>query len=256
MNYEEISPAQIHRIDALGSFVEVMATALPIDKVCINFVAYDKTKPESERMTGNIRFYLPVLRAKALADKIMNGSMARKWKASMDKAKAAGKTYPEAVYTEMGGTPANKAKREDGKALSRTISLAPGSKKPWVLTAECGPGVPGPNGLLIVPDYGYNKPVKKAEQIIRIAMEADKLEEFAQALEAAYYAWVMAKFVPQIQKEMNDKRAAWEDKFASGGRHESPAKTIIDDDDASDDDAENDVTSATPAGEAVSIIDD
>ena len=32
MKYDEVSPYQIHRIDALGSFVEVMASALPIDK--------------------------------------------------------------------------------------------------------------------------------------------------------------------------------------------------------------------------------
>lgn len=231
MKYDEISPMQIHRIDALGAFVEVMASSLPIDKVCINFVSYDKTKPESERMTGNVRFYLPVLRAKALADKIMNGSMTRKWKASTDKAKAAGKKFPDAVYTEMGGTPADKAKREDGKCLSRTMSLAPGSKMPWVLTAECGPGVPGPNGLLIVPDYGFNKSVKKPEQIIRIPMEMDKLEEFAEALNAAYLAWVQAKFIPQIQDEMNAKRAAWESKFHSGANPVQSPAMIVDEDD-------------------------
>lgn len=230
MKYDKISPYQIHRIDALGSFVEVMATALPIDKVCINFVSYDKSKPESGRMTGSIQFYLPILQAKALADKIMNGAMNRKWKASTDKAKAEGKTYPEAVYTVMGGTPANRAKRDDGKALSRTVTLAPGSRQPWVLTAESGPGVPGPNGLLIVPDYGYNKPVKKPEQVIRIAMAGEKLEEFAQALEAAYHAWVMAKFVPLVQAEMSAKRAEWEKKFVSGKTPDSPS-TVVDDDD-------------------------
>lgn len=231
MKYDEISPAQIHRIDALGAFVEVMASALPIDKVCINFVAYDKTKPETERMTGNIRFYLPVLRAKALADKIMNGTMTRKWKASTDKAKTEGKKFPDPVYTEMGGTAADRAKREDGKCLSRTITLAPGSKMPWVLTAECGPGVPGPNGLLIVPDYGYNKPVKKPEQIIRIPMAADKLEEFAEALDAAYHTWTQAKFVPLIQKEMDDKRTAWEGKFRAGGNQSQTPAMMVDEDD-------------------------
>lgn len=254
MKYDEVSPYQIHRIDALGSFVEVMASALPIDKVCVNFVAYDKTKPESERMTGNIRFYLPVLQAKALADKIMNGAMNRKWKASTDKAKAENKTYPEAVYTVMGGTPADRAKREDGKALSRTLTLAPGSRQPWVLTAECGPGVPGPNGLLIVPDYGYNKPVKKPEQVIRIAMASDKLEEFAQALEAAYHAWVMAKFVPLIQEEMANKRAAWEGKFTAGS-HPSSSATMVDEGEEDEDQvAENSETSRS-SGRAF-VIDD
>lgn len=223
MDYGKVSPLQIRRIDALGSFVEVMATGLAIDKVLLNFVSYDKTKPSSQRMTANVSFYMDVLRAKALSDRIMNGRMARLWKKSKDAAAASNKKYPAPVFTEQGGTPAERAHREDGKALSRTLTLAPGSKKPWVLTAESGPGVPGPNGLLIVPDYGYSKPIKNPEQIIRIAMENDKMEEFAQALNAAYQTWIMAKFVPLIQPEMATKQEEWRKRmgYRSGGKSDA-----------------------------------
>ena len=222
MDYNNISPQQICRIDALGSFVEVMASSLSIGKVQVNFLSYDKNKPANQRATASISFYIDVLKAKALSDNIMNGKMAKLWKKSKDAAAASNNKYPAAIFTEQGGTPANKAKRADGKALSRTMSLAPGSRQPWVLTAECGPGVPGPNGLLIVPDYGYNKATKKPEQIVRIAMDNDHLELFAEALNAAYMTWIMAKYVPQVEPRMTEQRERWESTHNFGKKQEPP----------------------------------
>lgn len=233
MNYENQSRMQVLRVDAAGAFVEVMADGVAIDKVVINFVSYDKTKSGGSRMTGNIKFYIPITKAKALSEKILNMRIAKAAKTAIDKAQEEGKKYPAAVYTEMGGTPANKANRKDGKALSRTFSIAPGSKMPYVLTAECGPGVPGPNGLLIVPDYGYNKPVSRPEQVIRIPMTQDSLEEFAVALDVVYQAWIQSRFVPIVQPEVTKRNLNWQARFGNN-RVESGASVDFGDEDEED----------------------
>lgn len=211
--YEKNSRDQIIRVNTASTFVEVMASAISIDKVLINFVAFDKLKPQGSRQTGSISFYLDILQAKVLADSISRGTILRQGQAATKKAKEENKKYTPAVYTKMGGVPAERANRADGKALSRTMSLGPGASQPWVLTAECGPGVPGPNGLLIVPDYGYGKAVKSAEMTIRVAMTYDKLEEFGAALQAAYDVWVMTRFTCFAQPEMDRKNKVWMEKY-------------------------------------------
>lgn len=229
MDYSKQSRLQICRIDALGAFVEVMADGLPIDKVVLNFVSYDKTKPAASRMQQNVRFYLPVLKAKALAESVFSGHMTKKWVKEMKDSKEAGRKYPNAIFTEMGGV--RNAGRQDGKALSRTITLAPGAKKPWVLTAESGPGVPGPNGLLIVPDYGYNKTVKKPENLIRIPMDHEKLEELAAAMDAAFRVWTATRFEPLVRAEMEEKNNKWLAVYGRSVRRGETNEALCDDGD-------------------------
>ena len=38
-------PTQVYRVDARSCFLEVLCDALPIDKVSLNFVSYDKNQP-------------------------------------------------------------------------------------------------------------------------------------------------------------------------------------------------------------------
>ena len=240
MNYENQSRMQVLRIDAAGAFVEVMADGVAIDKAVINFVSYDKSKAGGARVTANVKFYIPVTKAKALSEKILSMRIAKAAKLSIEKAQQAGKKYPDPVFTEMGGTPAAKANRKDGKALSRTMTIAPGNKMPYVLTAESGPGVPGPNGLLIVPDYGYGKAMTRPEQIVRIPMTGDALEEFAVALDAVYQTWVQTRFVPIVQPEVTKRNLDWQARFG-GNRVDSGASVDFSEE---DDEAESENASA------------
>lgn len=242
MNYENQSRMQVLRIDAAGAFVEIMADGVAIDKAVINFVSYDKSKAGGERVTANVKFYVPITKAKALSEKILSLRIAKAAKLSVEKAQEAGKKYPDPVFTEMGGTPAAKANRKDGKALSRTMTIAPGSKMPYVLTAESGPGIPGPNGLLIVPDYGYGKAMTRPEQIVRIPMTGDALEEFAVALDAVYQTWVQTRFVPIVQPEVTKRNLDWQARFG-GNRVDSGATVDFGDED------ENGENEETPAPE-------
>lgn len=216
MKENKNSRLQVQKFDAQSSFVEVMMDALSIDRAAINFVSYDKSGQAGQRMLGSIKFYLTPTEAWALSQKIINGRMARARKKSVDDAAAAGSKYPKPIFSKMGGTNANHAKRKDGKAISRTFTIAPGSKYPWVLTAECGPGVAGPNGLLIVPDYGPGKTVSKPETIIRVPLSDESMEQFAGALDSCKKVWEMAKFLPLVQPAIAEKNEEWTKRAFSG----------------------------------------
>ena len=75
MDYSKQSRYQIARFDAANCFVEVMADAIAIDKVKINFVAYNKEAEAGNRSTGSVTFYLPVLKARVLAEMVLNGRL-------------------------------------------------------------------------------------------------------------------------------------------------------------------------------------
>lgn len=231
MKEDKSSRLQVQKFDAASTFVEVMIDSLSIDKVCINFVSYNKSGAVGDRMSGSIHFYLSVSEAWALGQRIINGRLARARKVSVDKAAAEGSKYPADIYSRMGGTPAARAKRKDGKALSRTFKIAPGTKYPWVLSAECGPGTPGPNGLLIVPDYGYGKPVSKAEMTIRVPMSDDSMDQFACALDTCKQVWAAARFQSLIQPAMDKANDEWKQRVDNA--HGSPDVTVYDEDDQS-----------------------
>lgn len=203
------SRAQILRLDGAGVFLEVMLDGLTYNKVAINFVSYNKSGAVGSRLKQSIKIYIPVTEAWALSQKIMNGQMNRKAKQSIDAAAAANSKYPKAIYSRLGGINANRANRPDGKALSRLFTIAPGSKFPWILTAESGPGVPGPNGLLIVPDYGYGKSVAKAEQLVRVPLSQASFEELAAAFDTCKRVWDIGRFLPLMQETFDNQNNDW-----------------------------------------------
>lgn len=202
------SRAQVTRIDGQNCFVEVLTEALPIDKVAINFCSYDKSAETGGRMKDHITFYLPVLDAYALALDIMSDRMTRLHQKSMKEAEAAGSKYPKPVKSYIGGTPAKKANRADGKALSRSFTISPGSKYPWVLCAECGPGEQE-EGKIIVPAYGYGKEVAKPEMLVRVPMTQENFEVFAVAIITCWETW-RQRFVGLVLPVFDKQNEEWQ----------------------------------------------
>lgn len=66
---------QIIRKDARNCFVEVKSDCFHLDKIHLQFVAYDKSRPAGQRYTSNIHIYIDVPQFLALAQEAANGSL-------------------------------------------------------------------------------------------------------------------------------------------------------------------------------------
>ena len=66
---------QIIRKDAKGCFVEVRNDTFHLDKVHLQFVSYDTTKPKGSRYVNNISIYIDVPEFLALAQEAASGTL-------------------------------------------------------------------------------------------------------------------------------------------------------------------------------------
>ncbi len=193
--YERRSPAQFMKISAEGVFMEVMLDALKIDKVFLNFVKHDDSRPEKQRIVAEIGIYLDPWEAARLGGDILSGKLAalarkerKRVAAEQEKMSGAKKTiYPRHIWDSRSGVSATKLAswgkdRKDGMSLSKWFKVSPGLKAAWVISAESGPGEETGKGI-IEPRY------KAPENIIRIPMSDDCIKEFGKALDAILYAY-------------------------------------------------------------------
>lgn len=191
-------PEQVYRIDGRNVFCEVMASGLGIDKALVNFVEYNTAAAQGQRIKGSVGFYMPIITARRLSQDILSGRIARMGKAAREEAKKANNQYPRTVFEQLGGRPS--AFTNGGPPIARSFTIAPGSNKPWVLCAKEGPGHETKEGLIVM---------DKCETTIRVAVDNDKLKEFAIALQTLYDVWVQLRFVPVVAPKMqlaNDQR--------------------------------------------------
>ena len=65
---------QIIRKDAKGCFVEVRNDTFHLDKVHLQFVSYDTTRPKGSRYVNNISIYIDVPEFLALAQEAASGA--------------------------------------------------------------------------------------------------------------------------------------------------------------------------------------
>lgn len=188
-----VNPSQIIRLDGSKCFVEVLNDAFPIGKVHLGFYTYDVSREAKSRFTNNIQIYLDIPEFLALASDITGGTISKLAAASLAEA-AKDSSFPKAVFETMGGTPANKLfgtkqARADKMGISRQFRINPGSKKPYLLNAESGPGMADEKGL-IVPKYkpgqGENKVMVPVTRNMMVRM-AEMVRIHIQAYYASYY---------------------------------------------------------------------
>ena len=161
---------QIIRKDAKGCFVEVRNDTFHLDKVHLQFVSYDTTRPKGSRYVNNISIYIDVPEFLALAQEAASGALHMR----MQQYKNAGNKDP--LYEHLGGTAAKYLTkygrpRPDGKSLSRVVRLTVAAKSDYFLTADSGPGEENKTGL-IVPRFGT-----KPEQHVSVILSWRQLNE-------------------------------------------------------------------------------
>lgn len=181
---------QIIRQDARGCFVEVKNDCFHIDKIHLQFVAYDKSKPQGQRYTGNIHIYIDVPAFLVLAKEAETGAL----HARMQQYKQAKK--PDPVYECLGGTSAAQLARygrprADGKSLSRVAKLVGADRADYLFVADSGPGEENEKGL-IVPRFGKNP-----EQHVAVSLSWRQVNELLFTTTAHFQAWLSAKYAAE-----------------------------------------------------------
>lgn len=169
---------QIIRKDAKNCFVETKSDGFEIGKVITNFVAYDASKPEGNRATNSVSIYLPIDDVLMLNAQILSGALD---KTIVEKRN---KNDMKPIYQHLGGTNAEKAKRDDKMSLSRNVTITVGQRALF-FTAESGPGEVSGTGI-IVPKY------QKPEQRVSVSLSFDDFTRLITTTVAHYNAWLSA----------------------------------------------------------------
>lgn len=179
---------QIIRKDARGCFVEVKSDCFHLDKVHLQFVTYDQSRPPGQRYTNNVHIYIDIPEFLVLAKEAETGAL----HARAHQMKQEGKADP--LYEHLGGTAAAQLKkygkeRPDGMSLSRVAKLVGGNRSDYLLVADSGPGEQSGKGL-IVPRFG-----KKPEQHVAVGLTWRGVNELLFTASAHYQAWLSAKYL-------------------------------------------------------------
>ena len=191
---------EFFELNGADNFVKLKANSFGIGKVLFAFVKFDKI---TKKKISDMDVYMDMEDALLLANDILSGKLAKE----AENERAKGAQYPGPIWkSPMGGVTEEKAKqrglRTDGKAISRMFTLRPGSRQPFVFTAEQKPGSTNAQGL-IIPDSGVRPEVQ-----IRVASSNEDLKKLALAIQSNINAYRAAQYAlgaynvdPQIQKK-------------------------------------------------------
>lgn len=188
---------QIARFDGNNSFLEILASMcyLKKPKFIFRFIKYDDTKGTGNKYTADISTYLDFDDADALAEMILSSYLER----VKVKIQKEGKTE---VYQNLGGTPAEKLKKQnkeraDGLCESRKFSIEVGSSRAFVMKAQLGPGQIDKDGK------GLIVPCGKPEQYVMIGFSEHDLVKFARTIQRKVQAMdLLAE--SKFQKELRE----------------------------------------------------
>ena len=214
MAKKDYTANQIIRLDGNKCFMEVLNDAFPIGKVHFGFYTYDVGKAEGSRITNNIQIYLSIPEFLALAQEISSGRLCQKAQVSLEQSKQS-RSFPCPVFESLGGTSAERLRkmgqsRPDNMGISRQFRIIPGTKKPFLLNAESGPGQADQKGL-IVPKYktgqGEQKVMVPADYNMMLRM-AETVQIHIQAYFSACYLSnpIAAQSCKAIEQEPGDSK--------------------------------------------------
>lgn len=181
---------QIIRLDARACFLEVKNDCFHLDKVHLQFVTYDQTKPKGQRYTNNINIYVDLPEFLVLAQEATTGAL----HARMQQYKQAKKQEP--LFECLGGTSAEQLAfygrpRPDGKSLSRVAKLVWADRADYLFVADSGPGEQNEKGL-IVPRFGKNP-----EHHVAVSLSWRQVNQLMAKTTAHYNAWLSAKYMAE-----------------------------------------------------------
>jgi len=172
---------QIARFDGKNVFVEVLNNTFHLGKgkVMLNFIKYNE-----KGVTDKIDIYIDIQKAVVLCQDILSGKLARNVRDAQATKMFENKPVSPytSYFTSLGGQNEARAGRADGMALSKQFKIQAGTRVPWVLRAETGPGKSSDTGLIV--------PSGKAEQYINVALQDEDLKALALLLDKHINAYI------------------------------------------------------------------
>lgn len=198
---------QIIRQDARGCFVEAKRDCFHIDKIHLQFVAYDQKKPPGQRYTSNIHIYIDVPEFLVLVKDAETGALHARMQRNKKESK------PDPLFECLGGTSAAQLAqygrpRTDGKSLSQVAKLVGADRADYLFVADSGPGEQNDKGL-IVPRFGKNP-----EQHVAVSLSWRQVNELLFTTSFHYQAWLSAKYAAGWA-QMNAPRTAGKEQGTS-----------------------------------------
>lgn len=187
-------------LNTTSTFVKAKANAFGIEKLQMSFVSFDS----NNKLKNNIDIYMSFGDSLLFAQDVLSGRICKQAQLSRDNAKKSGQKFPSEVYkSKLGGVAEAKAKerklRNDGKAISRYFTIAPGSKFDFVFTAYQQAGHSADNGLIV--------PEGQPEVIIRVGCNSADLKSFALLIKSHINGYISSQYATRSyskQKGNND----------------------------------------------------
>lgn len=181
---------RIIRLDARSCFLEAKNDCFHLEKVHLQFVTYDLSKPKGQRYTNNINIYADLDEFLVLAQEAITGALHNR----MQQYKQAKKQDP--LFECLGGTAAAQLAfygrpRPDGKSLSRVAKLIWADRADYLFVADSGPGEQNEKGL-IVPRFG-----KHPEHHVAVSLSWRQVNQLMVKVTAHYNAWLTAKYMAE-----------------------------------------------------------
>lgn len=182
---------EFFELDSQDTFLKLKANSFGIGKVQFAFVKFDKV---TNKLLDNMDVYLSLDEAMLLAHSILSGDIIKAAEKEKERCAQNNIQYPSSIWkSPLGGISEDKAKarglRNDGKAISRMFTLSPGSRQPYIFTAEQRPGTTDTRGL-IVPDSNG-----RAEKIIRVPASQESLQKLALSIQTNINAYITSQYV-------------------------------------------------------------
>jgi len=179
-----------YEIQGKSSFCKFKANAFEIDKLLVDFVAWNATTGKAMK---TVSYYIDIDKALILANDILTGRIdALLTKSKEDFANSSGSSKRiKPVWEQLGGNNEEVAKakgiRTDGKAQSRSVSITAGEKAYCTLSAQSGPGNTNERGL-IVPEYA------NSETFIVVGANAELLKGMALKIQSEWAAFLADQY--------------------------------------------------------------
>lgn len=171
----------IYPIQGPKSFLKVKMDWANIDKIHLSFVSH----------TGQANGCTPIAHIEGalringgdgalyFCDAIQHGEMGKRRMASLKKAQESGERYPQPIFTYNGGSDA----KGDRPVMWRQISLAPGVKTDYVISATEAEGVKNDKG-------GYQKKEGAKSTFITVGCTSQELRALACAIKIHWAAYI------------------------------------------------------------------
>lgn len=168
-----------------SSFVKVKLDWAPIGKVHLSFVKHSGKNNGCQQL-AHIEAALGASSpggesALFLSEAILNGLIARKRAMAIQRQQETKSKYPEPIFVASGGSPARNGK----PCLWRQVTLSPGMKKPYALSALEAEGTVNKMG-------GFAKKENAEITRIDVAFTEEELIAFAGAIKMGWQAYLIS----------------------------------------------------------------